>query len=101
MFSRILCALVAFALASLIVTGLHGDWADKDLLPGALFLVVFWIVLYRVTVWVFIDHPAQIQKNLPITGKEFREKRKAFYDWMSGQENLRNKPRRRPPNDFI
>ena len=100
-FFRIVCALVAFAFAALILTPFHEHWADKDLLPGALFFVVFWIVLYRVAVWVFSDHPAQIQKHLPITGKEFREKRKAFYDWMSGQDNLKNKPRRRPPNDYI
>ena len=49
---------------------------------GALFLIFagFSIAFYFLWIWVFVDHPAELAKKLPISGKELRRKRQEFYD---------------------
>jgi hypothetical protein len=48
---------------------------------GALFLIFGGLCLafYSLLTWLFIQHPADLKKKLPITGKELRRKREAFY----------------------
>lgn len=42
--------------------------------------VVLTFALYVVWMWIFFEHPAEIAKKLPISGKELRRKKKQFFD---------------------
>jgi hypothetical protein len=49
---------------------------------GVLFLifVILTSALYVVWKWIFFEHPDEIAKKLPISGKELRRKKKQFFD---------------------
>jgi|SRR5438874_7020560 len=52
------------------------------------------MVFYRLVAWIFIDRPEQIKKRVPITSKEVREDRTAFYDWLASQGSLPERRRK-------
>jgi hypothetical protein len=40
---------------------------------------------YFVGIWVIIERPAELNRKFPITGKEFRRRKKELYDWLASQ----------------
>jgi len=56
-----------------------------QVIPSVLTLIVLFTCFYCVGIWILIDRPAELKKKLPITSKELRERKKAFYDWLASQ----------------
>jgi hypothetical protein len=46
----------------------------------SLIFVVLSVAFYKLWIWVFFVHPAEIAERHPPTGKELRWKRKRFFD---------------------
>ncbi len=52
---------------------------------ACLVLVVLSAVFYACWMWLFFWHPDEIRKRIPISSKELRRRKKAFYDWLASQ----------------
>ncbi len=87
-------AVLALLPAILFLMMFHPHWQRPDAVPGILILLLLWMVFYRLVAWICVDRPEQIKKRVPITSKEVREDRKAFYDWLASQGSLPERRRK-------
>jgi len=69
-----------FAMAWAIgITGLFAKFAPRAFAVLPVVFVVSWSGLYFVD-WLLIKRPERVNKNVPITSKEWRRRQKEFYD---------------------
>jgi hypothetical protein len=96
-FWRILSGLVAACCAGLATPVLHGLLPRLDAFASVMSFVILWLAFYLVWMWISIERTAELEKKFPITGKEVRERRKAFHDWLASSEKhiRRNRARGR------
>ena len=66
---------------SVLVTVIVSQF-NPTLRSGALLLIFagFSVAFYFLWIWVFVLRPAELAKQLPISGSELRRKRQEFYD---------------------
>jgi 1,4-dihydroxy-2-naphthoate octaprenyltransferase len=78
---QIFGALFATTYAALITGGLSHQLRIATLLSV---FAASWIVIYFVGVWIE-RRREDLDKKIPVSGKELRRRRKQFYDWLASQ----------------
>jgi hypothetical protein len=76
---------VATVYATLITGTIYGFWHSLHTASVLLIFIVLWIGIYFAGVWVAVDRPAELDRKFPISGRELRKRKKAFYDWLASQ----------------
>ena len=78
----VMMAALAAGMALIIWRAFIGQRLSPTFSFGVLFLifVVLTFALYVAWMWIFFEHPAEIAKKLPTSGKELRRKKKQFFD---------------------
>jgi len=74
------------ALGSAVMTIVAFGGLYPDFRPRYLVVVFFllWILFIFVWRWVFFERPAELDRKIPISSKELRRRKKAFFDSLSG-----------------
>jgi hypothetical protein len=96
-FWRIVSGLVATSYAGLATPVLHRLLPRLDAFASVMTFVILWLGFYLVWMWISVERPAELRKKSPITGKEVRERRKAFHDWLASSERHIRRNRARGP----
>jgi hypothetical protein len=68
--------------ATLTTATVRGFWRVSGTLLLVIF-VAFWIGFYFTGVWVAVDRPSELNRKLPLRGKELQRRKKEFYDWLA------------------
>ena len=85
-FLRIVSGLVATSYAGIATLVLHGFLPKLNAFASVMTFVILWLGFYLACMWVSVERPAELRKKYPISGKEVRERRKAFHDWLALSE---------------
>ena len=76
---------LATVYATLISGAVYGFWPGLHIALRLLIFLALWIGFYFTGIWTAIDRPAELDRKFPISSKELRTRKKAFYDWLASQ----------------
>jgi hypothetical protein len=79
---RVWGVVLATMFAPLITAVLHNIWSELPIAPTLLVFICLWVGFYLAGIWMLVERPAELDRKFPISSKELRRRRKAFYDWV-------------------
>jgi hypothetical protein len=79
----------SLASASLVMLATSPLYAALRIRSVLLIFIGLCVAFYFVWNWVLYERPAELEKKLPISSKEFRRRKKELYDWLAAQGRRR------------
>jgi hypothetical protein len=74
--------LVGFVIA-ISATSLFSEYLRLRLIPTVLLFIILEVACYHMGIWLMIERPEELDKKFPLSTKERRRRRQAFYDWLN------------------
>ena len=81
---RFFGVLLATMYAGLITSAVR-FWFGLHIAATLLIFIGFWTGFYFAGLWAMVDRPAELDRKFPISNKELRARKKAFYSWLNSQ----------------
>jgi disulfide bond formation protein DsbB len=71
--------------ATLITAMVGSFWSGTRIALIVIMFIALWIGFYFAGIWTMVERPAELNRKFPISSKELRRRKKAFYDWHASQ----------------